>query len=272
MQKTNNSSAQNAHRQMQSSTTLSRRYVRRPQRGNDIMVSVIKKVNANSAQVKNLQATIAKNGLQNKTQTASVLQNNVAQANQPTAKELKDKAIKKALEAAAAPKETTKKQKKSKKSNIHFGFSRTLLAISCATAAVMAIVYFANLNMPDMSLQVAALQTGINASYPSYVPRDFSTSSITSEDGKVTLEFKNYTTGDAFAITEETSSWDSNALESNFVKDEYGDNYTVVREQGLTIYISGSDAAWVNGGVVFKLDTKSGSLTNKQIKSIAVSM
>lgn len=253
MQKTNNTTARSAHRQMQSSTTLSRKYVRRPQRSNDVMVSIIKKVNTDPTQMQNTQPATG--------------ENNMSQDTQATAKDLKDQAIKKALETAASHKGTSKKQKK-----MHFGFGRVLLAISCATAAVMAIVYFANLNMPDMSLQVAALQSGINASYPSYVPRDFSTSSITSSEGEVTLEFKNHSSGDTFSIKEEVSSWDSNALETNYVKEEFGENYTVVREQGLTIYISGSNAAWVSGGVVFKLDTTSGSLTNKQIKSIAVSM
>lgn len=263
MQKTNNNTAQNAHRQMQSSTTLNRRYVHRPRKSSDVMVSVIKKANANSEQMQNFHQPVASGSAQEGT----------TQNTQPTAKELKDQAIQKALAAASVPEKSEKKQKRQKKSSkMSFGFARTLLAISCATAAVAAIVYFANLNMPDMSLQVAALQTGIDASYPGYVPRDFSNSSITSESGKVTLEFKNHTTGDSFMIAEESSSWDSNALESNYVKKEFKENYTVVREQGLTIYISGSDAAWVNGGVVFKLDTTSGSLTNKQIKSIAVSM
>ena len=155
---------------------------------------------------------------------------------------------------------------------MHFGFGRVMLALSCAAAAVFAIVYFVNLNMPDISLRVAAMQTGINASYPNYVPRDYSVSSITSEDSKVTMEFQNSNTGDAFTLVEEASSWDSNALMSNYVKNEFGDSYTVVREQGLTIYISGNNAAWANGGIVYKINTTAGSLTNKQIKSIATSL
>ena len=126
--------------------------------------------------------------------------------------------------------------------------------------------------MPDISLKVAAMQTGMDPTYPNYVPRDYSASSITSEEGKITMKFENHSTGDSFILTEEKSTWDSNALASNFVKDEYGDNYTIIREQGLTIYISDSNAAWVNGGVVYKIETTSGSLTNKQIRSIAVSL
>ena len=196
-----------------------------------------------------------------------------------SARQLKDQAIQKALASASridSGKEQMKsektKQKKSSSGQLHFGFGRVLLALGCAAAAVFAIVYFVNLNMPDISLRVAAMQTGINPTYPNYIPRDYNVSSITSEEGKITMEFANSTSGGSFTLVEEKSSWDTNALASNYVKEEYGENYSVIREQGLTIYISGSDAAWVNGGVVYKIDTTSGSLTNKQIRSIATSL
>lgn len=185
----------------------------------------------------------------------------------PTAKEIKTQAIEKAL-AAAAKTQPTQNQR----TPMRMDWRRVVLALACAAAAVFAIVYFVNLNSPDISLRVAAMQTGIEASYPGYVPRDYTLSDITSEDGKVTLNFANSSTGDAFTLIEEKSSWDSNALLANFVKKAYGENYSTIKEQGLTIYISGSDAAWVNGGVVYKIDTTSGSLTKKQITNIAVSL
>lgn len=250
MQKSDtNVMAKNAHRQMKSSTTLNRRYVRRPTKATEVAVAIKKRSMTTSPQT------------------------------QMTARQLKDQAIQRALAEATLKssqsegKMSKKEQSRAKKENrIHFGFGRVMLALSCAAVAVFAIVYFVNLNMPDISLRVAAMQTGINASYPGYVPRDYNVSSITSENGKVTMVFTNGSTGDSFTLVEETSSWDSNALLTNFVKGEYGDNYSTVREQGLTIYISGSNAAWVNGGVVYKINTTSGSLTNKQIKSIATSL
>ena len=158
-----------------------------------------------------------------------------------TAKELKDQAIQKALlSAESTPVEDEKASKKANK--IHFGVGRVMLALGCAVAAVFAVVYFVNLNMPDISLRVAAMQTGINPSYPKYVPRDYSVSSITSEEEKITLEFKNDNEGQKFSLIEEKSAWDTNALLSNYVKKEYGESYSIVREQGLTIYISGSDS------------------------------
>ena len=198
------------------------------------------------------------------------------QQEKKTARELKEQAIQKALATASSEQSQQamkqKKEKVKKVKQMHFGFGRIMLATACAAAAVFAIVYFVNLNMPDISMRVAAMQTGINPSYPNYVPRDYGVSSITSEEGKITLVFDNSTSGGSFTLVEENSSWDSNALLSNFVKEEYGENYTIVREQGLTIYISGSNAAWVNGGIVYKIKTTSGSLTNKQIRSIAVSL
>ncbi len=188
-----------------------------------------------------------------------------------SAKEIKEQAIQKAI--ATAERSTTRETKQAKKAQkFQLGWGRMVLALSCAAAVVFAIVYFVNLSAPDLSLRVAAMQTGIEASYPSYVPRDFSLSDITSESGKITMNFVNHSTGDSFTLTEEKKAWDSNALLENFVRPEYGEDYAMVRENGLTLYISGSDAAWVNGGTVFTLDTTSGSLTKKQIRAIAVSL
>lgn len=213
--------------------------------------------------------TVANTRMQARKRTAS------EKVARPTAKELKERAIQKALASAAMTTETkskSKRQKSKKMSLFSVGLGRVVLAFSCAALAVFAIVYFVNMNMPDVSLKVAAMQTGINASYPSYVPRDYSISSIVSENKKITLVFENGQTGEKFNIYEETSSWDSNALLSNYIKPTYDENYTTVKEQGLTIYISGSNAAWVNGGVMYKITTDGENLTNKQIRSIATSL
>lgn len=285
MQKSDsNMTAKTVRRRAQSSTTLNRRYVRRPSSGNVVVPvkhesktmkmsqeTVIMQKQDMMEQAKAHPIQVTTNSRMQKRQGKSV---DTMPASKVTAKELKDQAIKKALAEAtmnSSKQETTSKKTK-KADKVHFGFGRVMLALSCAAAAVFAIAYFVNINMPDISLRVAAMQTGIDASYPGYVPRDYSVSSITSESGKVTMEFANSGTGDAFTLVEEASSWDSNALMTNYVKEEFGENYNTVREQGLTIYISDSDAAWVNGGVVYKIKTTSGSLTNKQIKSIATSL
>ncbi len=297
---------QSNHRKVQASTTLNRKYTKRPAKSTDVMVRRSSKAEQVSdvmrspkvqhfssqavapmtkvetepiapATVHPMQqsATMRMQARKNSS-TQKSLSASVATVSGITAKELKDQAIKKALAQAEKVKTTTNEQKtrsKKKKSSVmHFGVGRVLLALSCAATAVFAIVYFVNLNMPDVSLKVAAMQTGIDPTYPNYVPRDYSVSSITSQDGRIDIIFYNSTANSSFTLTEEKSSWDTSALESNFVKSEYGENYTLIREQGLSIYINGSNAAWVNGGIVYKITANNGVLTNKQIRSIATSL
>ena len=284
--------ARNAHRRVQSSTTLNRKYVKRPTRATDIMVKTPSTTGSPKIQ-RYHTSPIARPAAARKADDMIPAQSHPMQTTartrmqmrgqsmrtQPvtkmTAKELKEQAIKKALANAAktptlAEQITTKEQKKTGK--IRFGASRVVLALSCAAAAVFAIAYFVNLNMPDISLRVAAMQTGINASYPGYIPRDYRLSSITSEDSKINLKFYNANTGDLFSLIEEKSSWDSNALLNNYVKPTFDENYTTVREQGITIYLAEDSATWVNGGIVYKLQYNNGALNNRQIRSIAVSL
>ncbi|MDO5480381.1 MAG: hypothetical protein Q4F58_01775 [Candidatus Saccharibacteria bacterium] len=193
----------------------------------------------------------------------------VAPASKPTAKQIKDREIANAIKnATKLPSTNTRRQKRSIFGD--FGLKRVILATACVATAIFAVVYFVNLTSTDMSLKVAAMQSGIDAAYPSYVPRGFSLSDVTSGSGKVSMHFKN---GDEeFGITEEVSNWDSEALLNNYIKSTYGNDYSVVREQGLTLYMGNNWEAWVNGGILYKLTIENGSLTKKQMKSIATSL
>lgn len=290
MQKSDsNQTAKVSHRKVKASTTLNRKYIKRPERRVDTMVKVKRspkvqrfaqptEKNVLSIQQEEQIQPAQPHPIQNTANERMRARNKQMQQEQSpkiSAKELKDQAIKKALASAATMEQNNindQAKKTQKTSKMHFGFGRVMLAMACAAAAVFAIVYFVNLNMPDISMRVAAMQTGIDPTYPNYVPRDYGVSSITSEDGKISIVFNNSTNGDSFSLIEERSSWDSNALLSNYVKEEFGESYSTVREQGLTIYINNSDAAWVNGGILYKIKTTSGTLTNKQIRSIAVSL
>ena len=188
-----------------------------------------------------------------------------------SAQEIKEQEIKKAI---SATNRSLAKQKKVRRhyKKMDFGFRRVLLAMASAAAAVCAIVYFVNVNSPDIPIKVAAMQTGIDAHYPGYIPRDFSLSDITSENGKITMNFKNSASGDAFSLVEEKTDWNADDLYTNFVRGSYGDNYVVVNENGANVYISGSNAAWVSEGIFYKITTTAGSLTKKQISTIAAKL
>lgn len=151
------------------------------------------------------------------------------------------------------------------------GAARFLIAFGCAAACIGGIVYLVSTNIPDISVQVAAMQTGIEASYPSYIPRDYSLGDIFSENGRLTMRFDGPDNA-SFTLVEEKSSWDSSALQRNFVDPTWKDNYTTTHEQGITIYICGSDAAWVNGGVLYKITASNNNLTKKQLRNIVTSL
>jgi hypothetical protein len=183
-----------------------------------------------------------------------------------SAKEIKDREIEKAVKTASKfPMETPKKKR-----GVGLGWKRAVLITGCMATISFAVAYFINLASTDMSIQVAAMQSGIQATYPTYVPRDYKLSDVTSASGKVTIHFKKGT--DGFGITEEETTWDSDALLNNYVKMTYGNDYSMIVEQGLTLYMGDNWEAWVNGGMLYKLFIDSGTLTKKQMKSIATSL
>lgn len=290
MQKTDTTTtAQSAHRQVRSSTTLSRRYVKRPVYSDNVAVNIRR-----SPKVQHFNSKMPSTNTRTMTETiadatphpiqitanermrmrSKEMVSSANAASSVTAKQLKDQAIQKALASASqtTDKDTKENKKSSKVGKIHFGFGRVILALSCAAVAVVAIAYFVNLNMPDFPLRVAAMQTGIEASYPKHVPLGYILTDISSGDGKVTLNFRNNEEDKQFTLVEEKSSWDSNALLNNFVKHNYSEGYSTIREQGLTIYVDQSNAVWVNGGIFYKITAGNNVLTKKQITRIATSV
>ncbi len=178
-------------------------------------------------------------------------------------------------EMKADAKKSKKEKKKVAKEPRHLKKrkgGRILLALATSTACVIALAAIVKVNLPNISVKVAAVQTGVEASYPSYIPRDFNLSGVyTNNQNSVIIEFQG-PNSTSFSLAEEKSSWDSNALLANYVKGAYGDAYDTVREQGTTIYINHSNAAWVKNGTFYKLTANAGVLSKKQIKSIVGSL
>lgn len=180
-----------------------------------------------------------------------------------------DQALKSAGRAAAKVTEPIKMDREFRKKRRG---RRIVLALVCSAATVGALVAFVNINMPDISVRVAAIQTGIEATYPTFVPRNYSLSNVTSDkDGIVTMYFDG-PDGASFTLSEERSTWDSNALLNNYVKKTYPSDYITLREQGITIYSRGEHASWVNGGLLYKIESTGKNLTKEQIRNIATSL
>lgn len=187
-----------------------------------------------------------------------------------SAKKLTDRARQNSKALISAMKEETKPKsapiaiKKPKVSKKHLIFA--VASSICCMGVLYATLKF---SMPDISAKVAAAQNG--ASYPSFVPRDFTARSASFQKNTFSLEFVG-PDKTRFTLDQEKLPWDSNALLNNYVKPTWGEQYDTIREQGLTIYMYQSNAAWVNGGTVYKLNTTSGSLSKKQLKNIITSL
>lgn len=149
---------------------------------------------------------------------------------------------------------------------------RTISIISASIALVILGGYLTYLNMPSLSVRVAAAQSGINASYPNYQPDGYSLNGLVGySDGKVTMKFASNGGPAAFTINQTKSNWDSVAVLDNYVAPRAGASYIPYTERGLTIYTYGNNAAWVNGGILYTIEGDA-PLSSEQIRRIATSL
>ncbi len=180
---------------------------------------------------------------------------------------IKQEAVKEALEKAPAKHEknevTPKKRSK---------FARFSSIASASLALLLLGGYFTYLNMPNLSVRVAAAQAGINASYPEYKPDGYSLNGpIAYNQGQVSMKFAANAGPQNYTIDQAKSSWDSSAVLDNYVKKKVGENYIIYNERGLTIYTFDGNAAWVNGGILYTISGDA-PLSSDQIRRIATSM
>ncbi len=191
----------------------------------------------------------------------------VPSAKSQTSKEVKDAAINKALATPTAkPIKDKKKAKRDRK------VLRRVIVISSALLILLVGIYAVYRLVPNISVSVAASQAGISATYPEFTPDGYALEHpVTYTDGEVDLKFASNSNNNYYTITQTRSSWDSSAVLDNVVTPLAGANYVTTKERGLTIYTYGSSAAWVNGGILYKIESKA-PLSGDQIRRIATSL
>lgn len=173
-----------------------------------------------------------------------------------------------AIESALSKAVVNQKQHKQPKKRL---FSRLASVGASALALILLGGYFTYINMPNLSVRVAAAQAGFDASYPDYHPDGYRLNGpIAAENGKVTMKFASNSGPQNFSIAQEKSNWDSMAVQE-YVSETSNNNAITTAVDGLTIYIYGSNAAWVNGGVLYTVDGDA-PLSGEQIRRIATSM
>lgn len=153
----------------------------------------------------------------------------------------------------------------------HTKRSRTLSIVSASFALILLAGYLTYLNMPSLSVRVAAAQAGIDATYPQYHPDGYSLKgAITYKEGEVAMNFTSNGGPQSFSLTQQKSSWDSSAVQQ-FVANKTKGQYLTDIQKGVTIYTYGGDAAWVSGGILYTINGDA-PLSSDQIDRIATSM
>lgn len=148
-----------------------------------------------------------------------------------------------------------------------------LVTIATASFALLLLGgYFTYLNMPNLSVRVAAAQSGVDASYPGYHPDGYNVKGlVTYNNASVNMTFAANGGPQSYTLAQTKSNLDSSAVLENYVKPKAGGSYIPYSQQGLTIYIFGNDAAWVNGGILYTINGDA-PLSSDQILHIASSM
>ena len=179
---------------------------------------------------------------------------------------LKNEAIFEAMnkEVAHQKRTRTKKQRSSGR------WARFMTLASASFAIILLAGYFTYLNMPNLSIKMAAVQSGVDAKYPGYSPDGYALSGpISFKEGEVSMRFAYADGGRDFTLTQKRSNWDSSAVRQYI--DKHSQSATTTQVDGLTIYSYSNNAAWVNGGVLYTLEGDA-PLSSDQIQRIATSM
>lgn len=187
-----------------------------------------------------------------------------------SSRELKEKLIAQRL-AAIQDTPTHKKHAATPKK----GFFATAPRVSSVLAGCFAIVliggYLTYINMPNLSMRVAAAHAGVDATFPDYRPDGYRFDGpIAYNNGEVSLKFTSNTNQSGYTINQQNSGWDSQAVLDNYVTKKAKD-YLTYSEQGLTIYTFNGEAAWVNGGVFYTISGDA-PLSSDQVLRIVGSM
>ena len=182
-----------------------------------------------------------------------------------SSRELKDHLIKQQLDSAPTKHADHKPKKK----------VRAPLRVSSVMAACMGVMvlggYLSYINMPNLSVRVAASQAGINAQYPGYTPSGYSFDGpVSYSNGQVLLTFAANGGNAQYKINQQKSAWDSQAVLDNYVVAN-SSVYDVNDTQGLTVYTYDNNAAWVNKGVLYTISGDA-PLRTEQVLRIATSL
>lgn len=189
--------------------------------------------------------------------------------------QLSSRALKEQLIAERLAKVDTTPSKTKAPKNRSRLFSRqprvaSMIAVSLAIMVLGG--YLTYLNMPGLSVRVAAAQADVAATFPDYHPDGYRFNGpVAYAPGQVAIDFRANGGTTGYTVTEQKSTWDSQAVYDNIVAKAADDSYVTNSQQGLTIYTFKGDAAWVNKGILYTVHGDA-PLSNEQLLRIAGSL
>lgn len=126
-------------------------------------------------------------------------------------------------------------------------------------------------NIPQLAIRMASTRAGVRANLPSYQPSGFSLSGpVQYGGGVVTLNYESNSDDRNFRVVQKNSDWNSRSLLENFVAAK--DSYQTFQDKGRTVFVyDGSNATWVNGGVLYQIEGES-ELSSDQLRRIVSSL
>lgn len=174
---------------------------------------------------------------------------------------------------------TSHEQPKVKKPRVHQRVARKLhvkprtvsaVSLIIITGTILGVVAYQN--TPNIRMKIASNRSGISGTMPSYVPSGYSVGkNVWYKPGEISISFYSNTDGRKFMVTQAKSYWTSDLLRQEYVEPLKVD-YQTIQENGKTIYLYGSSATWVDGGIWYRIESKDANLSSSQITNIIKSL
>lgn len=144
------------------------------------------------------------------------------------------------------------------------------LNVAAGLAAFVALAGFvAYTNMSNIEVRLASMRAGFTAELPDYNPTGYALDGgVKAQRGLVTATYRSGS--NTYTLQQQTSNWDSQTLADN-IDAQATETPKTLQDKGRTIYVYGDKAAWVNGGVLYSINT-AGDISNDELLAIATSM
>ena len=173
--------------------------------------------------------------------------------------------LQKSLEKADAH-----KIKHPKKPRFHKNTAKRLNLIALSLAVILLTGFIAYQNAGNIAIRIAARKTGFAVTIPGYTPAGYRINSQNAEPGKIVLGYKSNSDSRSYSVTQSVSSWNSEALEANFLDTKI--YQTAQNSKGRQIYTyDDTNATWVDHGVWFNLESNT-NLGSDQLNQLITSI